>query len=441
MLIKQRKVSEEELLLEEILELGNQAMLLVETKKLDQIFYHGTNEIYKELLPISPNMGNRWESPKWVTYMWISRKNALVWAAQRSVAKRLLDLKLSDEKYRPLEKPYVLGNEDRSISAYILKSQYDKIKELSIGLKCYIYHIKITPKSLGVGHDKSLDEYTSTDKHPKIVDIETVNLTSKLFDEIFIPVSSEEYKRDHNTSTHNNRGILAGLMDDQKTVYAKELYVLMKKKSNCIHPGDDLEQIIEQFIRYQDLFSKFKTIEDLGKWIWQNIEPDGPEEESGFVWPEDIIKHKAAASCMDIAILLHQYCDYVGINSRIGHIGIKYILKPGLKTENDQNHIVCLYKDNKKWCIIQNSGPDRLRKIIFKGNENPKDTLDLFYKAYIPGMIKWLKARYPNMVVTQENKKIADDIKYGEFERKYFESKDPRVHRDKQKIISRLFED
>lgn len=222
--------------------------LITESSKLDTIFYHGAAELYPKLAPISPNLGNRWESPKWVTYMWTNKENARKWAVHKVISKKIKALKQAN-----LVKGLRSGLLDtETIKSFIIDKQYDEIKKIAVGLKCYIYIFKVAPESLGVGHSSSLDEYTSTDKHPQIIDIEEVKITPKLFDNVFIPITEKEYeklKKELLDRPVFRKDELAGLMWDQQTIYDIEKYIKDRMTANEISPNDDIEKVVAQYVK------------------------------------------------------------------------------------------------------------------------------------------------------------------------------------------------
>lgn len=441
-------------ILNEILDMGEAAMQLTENLdvvrkkkkrnkfipkhksfKLDAVFYHGANSIYPNgLVPISPNLGNKWEPAKWTTYMFTKREYALRWAVYRALTKKMHELyEAGDPNVEELSNFRI---RDSSTMIYIAENIYDELKRLAVGLKCYIYKFTVKPETIGVGHDGGLNEFTSTDPHPKILDIEEVRITPKLFDSVTIPVSIETTKK--LKYDNQSRELFSGLMHNQQEVYKKEEYIFTKIHAGALKAQeDDIVKAVEQY----DMLKQFGTEnKDIYKLLNQ-IKPTSQDEDNVFIWPDELIKSKIG-NCFDVAFFLHMIYDIDSISNRIGRVGVAYKKNSTDKTINHQLHVVCIKKDYKtkgkdRVCsIIQNDGPDRLSKHPFYGNDKYDETLELFSKAYLPGMIRWLKDQYPNMVIVEQICQILDKKKLGEFERKYCWKKGVF---NKQRIIENLF--
>ena len=224
--------------LDELAELKENAKLLAEDYKMQFVFYHGSHEKYPELLPVSPNMGNRWEPPKWVTYMWKEKENAIKWGMQRAIRK-------NPNKVEP-DNIIVIGKEDQ-IQLYTLKTKEQMIRQTAVGLAFYVYTLQIKPETLGVGHASGLDEYTSTDPHPKILKTEKYIITDKMITQYITFVNQAEYDIIYKSGYENTRGLLGELMYDQKEIFDKEAFVLNKLRSKEIKPGSDLEMILKSY--------------------------------------------------------------------------------------------------------------------------------------------------------------------------------------------------
>lgn len=406
---------------------------IVESKKFGTVFYHGANEIYPKLAPISPNMGNKWEPAKWVTYMFIDHEKALKWAIKRVVDK--IKIESPDTN---LSSPYFLYSKD----LYFRKSDYEKTKKLLDGKIAYVYWLKVDPKSIGIGHLGELDEYTSTDPNPKIIKIEKIRITPSLIDSISKEMNNKDYDNiSYTDDIRYARGELSGVMYNAEHVMKSERYINRRLKIGSISRKDDIDQAVKDFEKLEKLYEPFPTIQDLARWIWDKCKALDKDDDTRFIWPEEILKKKKA-SPMDLAIFIRQYCYAKDIKDHtLAEVYFTYLNSPNSKEVNSSGHIVCMYKDKetKKWCIIQNSGPDRLKKSIFTGNDSAQDTIDLFGKAFFPNLIDHVKNTKPNLVVLDKVCTVATDDKLGEFDRTVYGKDSNYIHTNKQKIISKLF--
>ena len=366
--------------------------------------------------------------------MFRERDFAYRWAVSKLLRKKLISLKQNDLLGK-LNQPIIRPSD---VKSFIVDSQVDELKKLILGMSAYVYKFKVKADSIGVGHSKTLDEYTSTDKNPEIIDIEEIKITSKVFDDVFIPVSHQKYSKlkDEWQTTSTERPLFAGLMYDQLDMYNREMYIKCKLYSGALTSKDDIQKSIENYLEYRELFKKFPSIENLADFIQNEIKIIAEKDAYNFIWPKNVLKNKQASS-MDTAILIHQYCDCNNIKHHFACIKIEYDSSLETHVSNTQ-YIICMYKDKKtkKWCIINNVGPDRLSKHIFIGNEKAQDTLELFAKTFVPAYINILQKEIPKIKLNGYTVQKAEDAKYGEFERKYFE-KNSTLNR--QKIINELF--
>lgn len=213
-----------------------------EDYKMNFIFYHGSPEKYNKLEPVSPNLGNRWEPPKWVTYMWKNPENAIKWGLQAAIGR-------NKNKIEP-DRIIVIGDGE-NIQLYTTKDRENGIRQSSIGLPFYVYTIQIKPDTLGVGHATGLDEYTSTDPKPKIISCKQYRITEKIINDYIIFLDSEEEYKTYYDQALNAplRGDLSGLMWDQNEVFEKERFIKHGLRDGRFKPGDDLELILKEYRR------------------------------------------------------------------------------------------------------------------------------------------------------------------------------------------------
>ena len=194
-------------------------------------FYHASDYLLKELKPVSPNLGNKLESPKWVVYLWKDKKRARLFAIQKAVRRMM-----NSGKWNTYKKPVYDVTSGKS---FILQDEKNDIEKASIGLKSYVYTTRANLRSLGVGHASSIPEYTSTDSLP-IIKTEIITITKEIFDASFEFVTAEDiYRYKTKVYPKYSRGILANIMNDQQDTLKKEMYIKRQMKSGNIHPGDN----------------------------------------------------------------------------------------------------------------------------------------------------------------------------------------------------------
>lgn len=400
----------------------------------DFTFYHGSPDKIIKFEPIAPNMGNQLEPPKWVVYMFMNKD-----FARRFAISRVLD---RNKEADMLQYPIILQFD--TLKGYCLDIEYETIRKILLNKILYIYTLKVDPNTIGVGHSLIMDEYTTTDSHPEILHVDEIKITDNIIQDCFIPVDLSTFKRMHDEQSYQ-RPTFANIMLNQDDVFRRVKSIRSMIKQGSVDPRkDNIQQIVQDLIDKENMFKDFKTIEDLGKWIWDNVKPfDENSDDNRFIWPKEILTtKKISASCFDVANLLHMYCVSRNMDHRFGRIGITYTNNAGSKIVNSQSHIVLLYKDKKDriWRIIQNDGPDKIRKIVFKGNTSESDTLELFVKAFLPHLINWVKSRKPNSIIKEKICQICSKEAIGKFDREYMDKNDNKTHANKQKIIRSIFE-
>lgn len=130
---------------------------------------------------------------------------------------------------------------------------------------------------------------------------------------------------------------------------------------------------------------KFKNINDLAKWITNNVEhiPQGQDDQ--FIPYEDIFTYRKA-NCIDLALLYYKYLKMYRIRCKIFQIGLLY--------EEDfyqrgQYHICCVYFYNNTWIVVQNLLIGDIKEEVFICNSN-KILIALvnFAKLFLPAYKK-----------------------------------------------------
>ena len=150
--------------------------------------------------------------------------------------------------------------------------------------------------------------------------------------------------------------------------------------------------------------SDFSSPEKLIAWCYNNIKEIPQEEDNEFIFPPEIFEKKMGC-CIDIAFLMHLYCDMNNIQNTICSIDIDYKSTKYSKENNGIGHVICTYYMKNKWIIAQTDGINdkntNLHSCIFIGNNDIHYTVLSFGKKLLNGMIPWLKNWKPNCIITK----------------------------------------
>lgn len=148
----------------------------------------------------------------------------------------------------------------------------------------------------------------------------------------------------------------------------------------------------------------FSSPAELISWCYNNVKEIPIEEDNYFVFPPEIFEKKKG-NCIDIAMLMHIYCDHKNIQNTICSIDIDYQNNEYEKHINRQGHVICIYKDKNRWIIAQTDGINdtriKLNSCIFIGNNDIHYTLIDFSNHLLNGMIPWLRTRKPKCIITR----------------------------------------
>lgn len=126
-------------------------------------FYHRLDIKLKELVPNCFCNGNRIKKSSWVAFLFSEHNMAFSWAVHRKIT--------TDNKYKKIVNEsgvgivgYIknIGLFDHKFRNFICDENYDKILKLSIGLKCYVYHVEVPifDPRFSFGGVNSLPEFT-----------------------------------------------------------------------------------------------------------------------------------------------------------------------------------------------------------------------------------------------------------------------------------------
>lgn len=210
-------------------------------------FYHTAIDriIDKKIKPLGVNYGNRLEKAKWSVFMWRERKYANPWGMYL-MTRRVLK-KIDPEGVMYTDLPWLSSNVIKGEYKLLIREDYwDILKKATLGKKFWVYSVESTIGNFGVGHSSYFPEWTSYKEVP-ITKEEEITITSKLFDQICVKCTKEQY--DHFSGldkTAHNRSLLNFLFYEPDDFFRTVKDVRKKIKNGEIEPGEgDLQTIID----------------------------------------------------------------------------------------------------------------------------------------------------------------------------------------------------
>lgn len=226
---------------------------------LDFTFYHGSEIPIKgnKIKANSINVGNRLENPSWSVYMWRNKEYAYSWA----LFHRMLAEMKSAEISRKDNPGILLDLYTDGFKIAIDPDFYGRIREITLGKKCYVYRIQANIQNVGLGQSESLPEFTST-KDCKIIKRETVTITPELFErKTYIASSSVMNELMHNFGASKDHRVL-GLKRDLKSrglatllMYGdNQIFPVVKRvrkqlKNQTANVGDDIAIMVDNILK------------------------------------------------------------------------------------------------------------------------------------------------------------------------------------------------
>ena len=130
---------------------------------------------------------------------------------------------------------------------------------------------------------------------------------------------------------------------------------------------------------------EFPSIRSLANYILCNIRSIPEDDDTFFIFPEQLLRDKIG-NCIDIAFTFYEYCRLHKIPAYLGNVAIAY-------NENHQGHIICLYEEKRIYHVVQTDAiaiNDAISDVIFNGTTDLQETLNMFSKAYLPGLKRYL---------------------------------------------------
>lgn len=210
-------------------------------------FYHTAIDRItdKKIKPLGVNYGNRLEKAKWSVFMWRERKYANPWGMYL-MTRRVLK-KIDPEGVMYTDLPWLSSNVIKGEYKLLIREDYwDILKKATLGKKFWVYSVESTIGNFGVGHSSYFPEWTSYKEVP-ITKEEEITITSKLFDQICVKCTKEQY--DHFSGldkTAHNRSLLNFLFYEPDDFFRTVKDVRKKIKNGEIEPGEgDLQTIID----------------------------------------------------------------------------------------------------------------------------------------------------------------------------------------------------
>lgn len=167
----------------------------------------------------------------------------------------------------------------------------------------------------------------------------------------------------------------------------------------------------------------FTSPQELISWCYNNLQDLPMEKDNYFIFPPEIFQRKIG-NCIDIAFLMHLYCDLNNIQNTIGSVDIDYVNNQYEKIINRSGHVICIYNYNKKWTIAQISGINDkytgFTSCIFTGNNNIHYTMQNFGKNLLKGLIPWLREYKPNCIIQRLYYSLLTEIQITELNKRYY---------------------
>lgn len=210
-------------------------------------FYHTAIDRItdKKIKPLGVNYGNRLEKAKWSVFMWRERKYANPWGMYLMTRKLLKKIDPEGAIYTDL--PWLSSNVIKGEYKLLIREDYwDILKKATLGKKFWVYSVESTIGNFGVGHSSYFPEWTAYEEVP-ITKEEEIKITSKLFDQICVKCTKEQY--DHFSGldkTAHNRSLLNFLFYEPDDFFRTVKDVRKKIKNGEIEPGEgDLQTIID----------------------------------------------------------------------------------------------------------------------------------------------------------------------------------------------------
>lgn len=210
-------------------------------------FYHTAIDRItdKKIKPLGVNYGNRLEKAKWSVFMWRERKYANPWGMYLMTRKLLK--KIDPEVVMYTDLPWLSSNVIKGEYKLLIREDYwDILKKATLGKKFWVYSVESTIGNFGVGHSSYFPEWTAYEEVP-ITKEEEITITSKLFDQICVKCTKEQY--DHFSGldkTAHNRSLLNFLFYEPDDFFRTVKDVRKKIKNGEIEPGEgDLQTIID----------------------------------------------------------------------------------------------------------------------------------------------------------------------------------------------------
>lgn len=125
----------------------------------------------------------------------------------------------------------------------------------------------------------------------------------------------------------------------------------------------------------------FESVDQVTDWCLNNIQGTSMEDDDKFFFPPKIFYEKVG-NCIDIAFLIHLWCEKHHIASRICQVDFEYRDR-GKTTINSNGHIICICRERSMWTVKQISGvKDGFDFFVYK--PSLEKAVQQFAKLYLP---------------------------------------------------------
>ena len=201
--------------------------------------YHGSSVKMNDIVkPISPNVGaTKHSDPRWSTYVWDNREDAIAWASAWAVkdvvgARNLCYVGHNNKGKTMIAKPENMS--DKEFMIYLIEN----VKSF------YVYEFEIDINDLEIGSCPTIREYTVS-KPMEITKTFEYKLNKEIFRRCFEIVSLEELQEfertmfDSKLKMPKHRGmILNNILSTCKDPYRN--IIRTEVENGNVQPGDDI---------------------------------------------------------------------------------------------------------------------------------------------------------------------------------------------------------
>ena len=183
----------------------------------------------------------------------------------------------------------------------------------------------------------------------------------------------------------------------------------------------------------------FEYVSQVTGWCLHNVKNTSMEEDDKFFFPPKIF-HEKIGNCIDIAFLIHLWCEEHNVANRICQVCFEY-RNMGKTIVNSNGHVVCVCREplnHGMWTVEQTSGiKDRVNDPFFVYEPSLEKAIEKFAKAYLPFLVGKIREIRPGIEVTGYYYTILGRKQVDAIERRYHSG----IVNNKQKFFHQLMEE